>query len=95
MQDWYQEECAFEAEVLGVRGGPKNCRAGHEEGDRFTFAYRTPEGLCGELYHQVFPLLQALRAKGDMRTFNADNQPNEVTVWCPCRVVRLQLIAVR
>jgi len=61
VKPWYQEDCAFEAEVTEVRGGPRNCRCGHEEGDRFSFAFTTPADLCGELYHRLFPILQAMR----------------------------------
>ncbi len=95
MRPWYAEECEFEAEVVEVKGGPGNCRAGHEEGDSYRFAYATPAGLCGELYHHLYPTLHALRLGGDMRTLRPDGPSDEVLVWCPARVVSLRLRARR
>lgn len=95
MKPWYREDVHFEAVVAEVRGGSGSCRCGHEPGDSYTMAYGTPKGLCGELYHRLFPMLEVLRAGGDVSALEPAGSRDEVLVWCPSRVVRLSVRARR
>lgn len=81
--------------MVEVRGGAEACRCGHELGDSYTMAYGTPDGLCGELYHRLFPMLEVLRAGGDVSAFEPTGRQDEVLMWCPSRVVRLKVRACR
>ncbi|RJQ09462.1 MAG: TIGR04076 family protein [Bacillota bacterium] len=91
----FDEPCSFEAEVVSVRGGPENCRCGHEVGDRYSFAYATPEGLCGEFYHHIYPVLHALRNEAPATNFRPYSSPDEVLLYCPSRVVELRIKVIK
>jgi uncharacterized repeat protein (TIGR04076 family) len=94
MKDWYEENVSFKVRVLEVQpdGKAERCRAGHEPGDTYEFQYRTPEGLCGEAFHKLWPVLHSLQVKGDFRKYGSD-QPNAVRVWCPSCVVGFEVEA--
>jgi uncharacterized repeat protein (TIGR04076 family) len=46
--------------VVTVRAAQGSCRAGHEVGDRWAFAWCSPAGLCGSAYHTMYPVLHGL-----------------------------------
>ena len=90
------DEMKFQLEVIEVddRGLPINraCRAAHRKGQRWSFDWHTPSGLCGEVYAGLYPLLVALRVGGDMRELGS-TEPNRRVYTCPSRVVRFRLSA--
>jgi DtxR family transcriptional regulator, Mn-dependent transcriptional regulator len=68
------EESVFVAEVQAVESP---CPAGHRLGDRFVFGQRTPCGMCGEAYVEMYPHLQSLRERA------ASRRGEQVAVACP------------
>ncbi len=72
------QTCRFIVSVASVAAG--GCRAGHRVGDHFEFGCCTPDGLCAEAFHGMYPILHAMRLEAD--------QPHEayltsVTFPCP------------
>lgn len=72
----------------------KLCRAAHKVGQTFEFDWRTPEGLCGEAYAAIYPLLFAMRVGGDMRQLGSPERDVR-RFTCPSRMVRFEVHAVR
>jgi DtxR family transcriptional regulator, iron-dependent repressor len=68
------EEDAYVAEVESVEAP---CPAGHQAGDRFVFGQRTPCGLCGEAFVEMYPRLADLRERAAAR------RGESVAVACP------------
>jgi DtxR family Mn-dependent transcriptional regulator len=68
------EEEAFVADVESVESA---CPAGHQIGDRFVFGQRTPCGMCGEAFVEMYPRLQELKERAASRRGEA------VSVACP------------
>ncbi len=50
-----------EAEVLSVKG---HCSYGHKPGDKFDVSGYNASGLCGFLYHDLFPYVVMLQFGG-------------------------------
>ncbi|MDO8055355.1 MAG: hypothetical protein Q6361_00700 [Candidatus Hermodarchaeota archaeon] len=72
------------------------CRANHKKGETFEFNWNTPEGLCGESYVGMYPLLHSLRVRGDMREIGGpDRSPaRNIRVYiCPGRVIHFRIEA--
>lgn len=84
----WKEPTTFEVEVVEA----KYCRAGHNQGEKFTFAWNTPEGLCGEAFVGMYPVLCALRTGGDMRLLGSEEKHTRVYT-CPSRVVKFRITA--
>lgn len=91
-------ETGFRLEVISVndRGLPPErvCRAGHSLGQRWNLGWNTPEGLCGEVYVSIYPLLFALRTGGDVRRLGSSS-PGQRIYTCPSRVVTFLLSVER
>ena len=68
------EEDVYVAEVASVEAP---CPAGHQAGDRFVFGQRTPCGLCGEAFVEMYPRLAELRER------SAARRGESVAVACP------------
>jgi len=51
----------IKAEVIGLKG---NCNAGHKVGDHFDISCWNTGGMCGFLYHAIFPTLQVMQFDG-------------------------------
>ncbi|MCC6628986.1 MAG: FeoA domain-containing protein [Chloroflexi bacterium] len=68
------EEERFVAEVATVESA---CPAGHQAGDRFTFAQRTPCGMCSEAFMAMYPRLAEVRTRAAGQTDDA------IKVACP------------
>jgi DtxR family Mn-dependent transcriptional regulator len=64
----------FVAEVTAVES---SCPAGHQVGDRFAFAQRTPCGMCAEAFVEIHPRL------GEVRDLAARGDGGPVIVACP------------
>ncbi len=88
LESWH-EPVSFKVEV--IKDG--NCRADHKKGKVFTFDWHTPEGLCGESFVGMYPLLQSLRVLGDMRELGSSKR-NERIYTCPSRVIQFRVEAV-
>jgi uncharacterized repeat protein (TIGR04076 family) len=94
MRKWYPEPCRFRITILEVGSEtepPRACRAGHEPGDTYEFDYCTPAEVCGDLFHHLFPTLHTFRTEADMRWNFGWEEGDRKVLWCPGRVVRLEL----
>ena len=74
-----KEDWRFEVTVTAAKG---NCRAGHKVGDCWTFEYGTPEGLCGEAFYTMYPLVHTMRMGADIHN-RQDADPDVATCYCP------------
>ena len=74
------------ATVKSVRG---KCSWGHEVGDTFSLDCHDTAGLCGFLYHDVFPYLLMLQFGGGFPEHWGD--PDVVTVSCTDEANRVTL----
>jgi uncharacterized repeat protein (TIGR04076 family) len=73
----FHEPVHFVVTVHQARGA---CRAGHQVGDRWTFDWCTPAGLCGSAYHALYPVLHGLMLTGGRYVGPA---AKETFVSCP------------
>ena len=97
MKAWYQEDYSFKIKVLAVSPDntpDKHCRNGHEVGDEFSCEYACPGGLCAKSMVKLFPLLEAVRAGGDLRHLGGLDQYT-IELCCPDGVVLFCLEARR
>ncbi len=92
VKKWYEEEYEFQISVLkvGEDNRPENCRIGLEVGDEFSCQYSTPAGFCPTSFIKIFPLMEVLRCKGDLRTYGSKKEL-ETTMICPDGVVVFKL----
>ncbi len=82
----------IEATVISLAG---NCHAGHKVGDKFVIDCHDTGGLCGFLYHDIFPTIQMLQFGGG---YPAEwGNPDVLNVECPDRtnVLKLELHRIR
>lgn len=87
--EFWNEPVQFKVTV--IKEG--NCRAGHKTGETFEFMWNTPEGLCGESFVGMYPVLHSLRVKGDMRELGSLHR--NVRVYnCPSRVIQFEITAI-
>ena len=85
-KDWF-ESVGYEVEV--IEAAP--CRAFHEKGQKYQIKdYTTPEGLCLETLHAMYPLLFAGRIEGDFTKFGSENKDERI-FNCPARVVKFKV----
>ncbi|MGB9905271.1 MAG: TIGR04076 family protein [Desulfotomaculales bacterium] len=78
--------------VKSVKG---KCSAGHRAGDRFELSGYSSDGLCGFLYHDIFPYIIMLQMGGG---FPAEwGGPETVELECMDRTnaVRIELKRVK
>ena len=100
MKKWYREEYRFEVEVIGYlrgNGCENHCRNGEEPGDRYECTYGCPvnkdgQGICSKTMTILFPLMEAVRAGGDLTNVGGDGRYTK-TVVCPDGCVIFRLIA--
>jgi len=78
MKNWCREDYNFKISVIsvGANGKPKNCRNGHEVGDIYYYKYGCPGGFFSKSMAKLFPLMEAVRAEGDL----------SLGKGCPCMV---------
>ncbi|MFC1902816.1 TIGR04076 family protein [Chloroflexota bacterium] len=65
------------------------CFFGHQVGDKFELSVHSPDGLCGLLYHNIFPYIIMLQYGGKW-----PEDKGELPEWeCPDRTnaVRIKL----
>ena len=66
MKKWYDEEYAFQIEVIGFLRGDHTegyCRNGEEVGDTYTCTYGCPvnangQGICSKVMAVMFPVME-------------------------------------
>lgn len=102
MKKWYKEEYSFKITVISVGddGSAQHCRNGHEPGDIYTCEYGCPmsqnseNGFCSKSMFMLVPLLEAIRAGGDLSNLltGASRHCGEFT--CPDGVVIFRLEAI-
>ena len=51
----------IKAEVIGLG---RECNVGHKVGDRFDVSCHDTGGMCGFLYHAIFPTLSVMQFEG-------------------------------
>jgi uncharacterized repeat protein (TIGR04076 family) len=86
--DLWHEPVHFRVSV--VKDG--YCRANHKKDQTFEFDWCTPEGICGESFVGMYPLLHSLRVLGDMRELGSP-QRNIRVYNCPSRVIQFEIMA--
>jgi uncharacterized repeat protein (TIGR04076 family) len=73
----------IKAEVTGLKG---QCNAGHKVGETFDVSIWDTAGMCGILYHAIFPTLNVVQFDGaypwgaDEISFNCPDGRNLLTV---------------
>ena len=98
MQKWYDEEYAWEIEVIGfVRGNSTvhYCRNGEEIGDKYTCTYGCPvnkegQGICSKCMMLMFPIMEAVRSGGNLDNIGGNSKYSKEIV-CPdgCVIFRM------
>lgn len=88
LMDLWHEPVSFKVEI--VKDG--NCRADHKKGQVFKFDWNTPEGMCGESFVGMYPVLHSLRVFGDMRELGSPER-NIRVYTCPSRVIQFRIEA--
>ncbi len=78
------------ATVKSVKG---NCPWGHEVNDNFTIDFRETAGLCGRLFHDIYPHVFMLEFGGNLPGHNDKTDPVEVE--CSDRVNKVVLVLRR
>ena len=78
--------------VISVAG---TCYAGHKAGDNFEVDCHHPGGMCGFLYHDIFPIIQMLQFGGGYPP--EWGNPDIMNVECPDRtnIVKLELRRIK
>ena len=100
MKKWYSEDWTFDIEVVGYTHSdrPKGyCRNGEEIGDIYRCGYGCPvnqagDGLCAKTMLLLFPMLEAVRSGGDLRSLGGEGHLTR-TFTCPDGCVRFRLTA--
>ena len=89
MKNSYKEDYSFKIAVVSVGsdGKPENCRNGHEVGDTYDCGYGCPGGFCSKSIAKLFPLMEAVRAGGDLSNLLAGATKHSGEFYCPDGVV--------
>lgn len=97
MKNWYKEEYRFKITVIsvGTDGRAEHCRNGHEVGDRYVCEYGCPNGFCSKSMFKLFPLMEAVRAEGDLSNLLAGATRHSGEFPCPDGVVVFRLEAMK
>jgi uncharacterized repeat protein (TIGR04076 family) len=95
MKNWYREEYSFKITVvsIGTDGQPMNCRNGHEVGDVYKCEYGCPDGFCSKSMSKLFPLMEAIRADGDLSKLLTGASKHSGKFICSDGVVTFKLEA--
>lgn len=86
-ENW-NEPVQFTVRVVGEG----NCRADHKKAQTFEFEWNTPEGMCGESFVGMYPVLHSLRVLGDMRELGSSER-NVRVYTCPSREIQFEITA--
>ena len=63
MNKWIIEDWGFDVEIID--GEAKHCRLGLEKGDKFHFAYGTPQNFCPCALAEIFTWCEVIRFGGN------------------------------
>jgi len=66
---------------------PRRCRNRHEVGDVFYCEYDCPGGFCSKSMFKAFPLVEAVRAGGDLSNLLSGTEKHKGTFSCSDNVV--------
>ncbi|MDR0890466.1 MAG: TIGR04076 family protein [Oscillospiraceae bacterium] len=98
MDKWYDEEYAWEIQVIGFLRGEKTqgyCRNGEQIGDTYTCTYGCPvnadgHGICAKAMLLMFPIMEAVRSGGDLENIGGSGKYSKDLV-CPdgCVIFRM------
>ena len=95
MKRWIQEDVSFVITVVeGKRNrqGAIDCRNGHEIGDAYVCEYGCPGDFCQKSMLKAFPIMEAVRAGGDLRNLGGETA-HKIRFCCPDGMVVFQLEA--
>ena len=90
MHPWITEDWEFTLTVL--HGCAKDCRIGLEAGDRFTFRYALPAGMCPKTASHLHTLCEIIRCGGDF-THRGSADPLSIVFSCAEGVLTFRLTA--
>ncbi|MBU7000721.1 MAG: TIGR04076 family protein [Theionarchaea archaeon] len=85
----WREPIRFEITIVEVASA---CRANHKQGQTFSFDWNTPQGICGESFVGMYPLLFSMRIGGDMQMLGSPDRNTRIYT-CPSRVVKFMITA--
>ena len=97
MKRFVTENVTFEITVTGGKTNPDgvlDCRNGHEIGDRYVCQYGCPADFCQKAMLKAFPIMEAVRAGGDLRLMGGESA-DTLCFCCPDGVVQFCLKATR
>ena len=95
MKKFAQEDVSFTIIVVDGKKNPSgviDCRNGHEIGDSYTCEYGCPADFCQKSMLKAFPLMESVRAGGDLRNLGGEAK-NKIRFCCPDGVVSFLLEA--
>ena len=90
MKKWIVEDWQFDLTV--VDGKASNCRLGFEKGDKFTFSYECPAGMCPKMMTEVYTYCEIIRCGGDF-TYRGSEEKYDIDLVCPCNSIHFHLKA--
>lgn len=91
MKRWVVEDWSFELVVID--GKAADCRLGMEKGDRFSFSYECPAGMCPRVMTELFTWCEVIRCGGDF-TYRGERTKYMMNLTCPCGSIRFNLKAI-
>ena len=97
MKRCLSEDVSFPITVVDGKknsAGVIDCRNGHEIGDTYRCAYGCPAEFCQKTMLKAFPIVEAVRAGGDLRNLGGDTA-SSIRFRCPDGIVLFQLEAQR
>ena len=95
MKRFFKEDFVFRITVVNGKknsNGEIDCRNGHEIGDAYSCEYGCPADFCQKAMLKAFPIMEAVRAGGDLRNLGGDSATS-IRFCCPDGVVTFQLEA--
>ena len=95
MKRFIKEDFTFQITVIDGKKNSKgviDCRNGHEIGDTYCCQYGCPADFCQKSMLKAFPLMEAIRAGGDLRNLGGDSATS-IRFCCPDGVVAFQMDA--
>ena len=90
MRKWIVEDWQFE--LTAIEGKAENCRAGIEKGDKFTFSYECPAGMCPRVMSELYTWCEVIRCGGDF-TYRGSADKFDMDISCPCGQINFHLKA--
>ena len=83
MKKWVVEDWGFG--LTAIEGKASHCRLGLEKGDKFTFSYECPEGMCPRVMSQVYTWCEVIRCGGILLI--AVRRKNTKWIWFVLAIV--------